>query len=191
LLLKRIALFLVSLALCLADVRPDPKPKPAPAPASATKVTSVLTVTSSETELTILRIPKTVLDQLRAENVPVVPSADSKTRNVLAAIFLSLAIIAAGFWFSQRHGLHPAARHGVSAGVALLLIASATSIWADIRPQHRPPVVNRGTLTDIRCALSPSPKILSGPVSVEIIPEGSVIQLIIPESKSQGGPNHN
>jgi hypothetical protein len=182
--IKRIALFIVPLALCLADIKPpSPRPEPIPPPPEPKKISSPLFVRSGDPGSIILRIPKSLIAKLRTENMPAIPVADSRLRNVLAAVFLSFGIVGIGYWLSRRHSLNPVTRQGLPVLTFLLLVASATSIWGDSpAPGQKPGAgrVFRGTLTDLNRALLPAPMILSGNVSIEITPEGSAIELIVP-----------
>lgn len=136
-----------------------------------------------ETPEVRLQIPKSMLEQLRAEGLTGGDASNQTAaatgsvrpfQTIIAGLFLSLSVAFAGLWL-VRSRRRPANRLAVTAIVTLAsTCVLATLGYANIRPPVRH--VDAGTLP--RAVTNES---LSGKVRVEIVSEGSEIKLLLPQ----------
>jgi hypothetical protein len=171
---------LVLASTCFADVPPPP---PTGAPVT-------LEVRSAPSAAVTLRIPANLLKSTRAGFTDADDNG-SGFRTAVAGVLLSLSLAVAGVWLVRRKLSRPAQTAMI---LTALTLAGAGVTLADLGgagPRRRPgppvplPISSfaPGTLLKLRDALGGGE--LSGKVSVEIVPEGQPITLIIPAPKPQ------
>lgn len=186
-------LFIASLA-AYADIAP-PKPAKTPKPKPGVSSTLFIKLDRNATEA-VLRIPKSQVKQLRAEleqiddgedNTAAVAAPDdssfSRTQTIVSGMFLSLALVFGGMWF-VRSGKGTAGSKS-KALIALTVVAAAASfVYANIGP----PPEARSITSSLFTRSVHLYKQASGKIKVETTtdPNRSVIELIVPDPKSDG-----
>lgn len=166
-----------------ADIRFPDTPKPTATPKQEKSIDSnmIIRLDSNATDATLI-IPKSQIQQLRAQldqlddtNQPLLTF--SRTQTIVSGLFLSLAIVFGGVWFSKRGK----ANKTLIAGAVLLLLGSAaTIVFANVGPP-----------TDLR---SISGKLFdknvfgswnraSGNIKIKVTDSGSSLELIVPNKQ--------
>lgn len=130
----------------------------------------------------ILRIPASML---KAE-APPVSIWDTTTRIILPGLMLSLAMILAGYWMVKRkRGMAPA-----FAAIAMIILASIAAM-ADLprnnakRPPPPPPPPAESRLTDtigpaLRAVMGDNGE-LAASIQVQVVPNGTAVELLLPK----------
>lgn len=173
-----IALFSFSI---YADIRlPDtPKPTATPKPQKSIDSNIIIRLDQSATEATLI-IPKDQIKQLRAEldgldNTSEPILTFSRTQTIVSGLFLSLAIVFGGVWFSRRGK----ANKILVAGAVLFLFGStATFVFANIGPPLELSSIS-GKLFDKK--IFGGWNRASGKIKVKVAENGNAIELIVPD----------
>ena len=170
-----------------ADIRPPDTPKPTPAPKEKKSMESNMTIRldKSATEARLI-IPKSQLKQLRAELEDLDGDGGNtamnvtRTQTIVSGLFLSLAIVFGGVWFSRKRQTSGKINKTIAAGVVVLLVGSAATIaFANMGP---PPqlrsisskLFNRDTFKGWNSAY--------GKVKIEVSDTDNLIELIVPDT---------
>jgi len=198
-----VILLLVATVAMFADIaRPGKQTKPVAKPGLKvfSNSTSDLTIRfDSNIERPTLRIPKTQLGYLRAQNengegdenntaAVTAPGSFSRTQTFVSGVFLSLAIVFGGMWF-VRSG-----KAATKEGKALILLAvmaglgsAATFVYADIAP---PQLENNITSRIFNQDAMWRGEATSWNVRVEST-NGDKIELYVPDPPAPGSPASN
>lgn len=177
-----------------ADIRFPDTPNPSPTPANTPKsepaaVDSTMQIEFSKNEKTArLVIPKSQLNQLRAEldaldgGSSATLSGVSRAQTVAGGLFLSLAVVFGGVWF-VRSGKNASKKVKIAAAGALLFFSGAlgTVAFANIAP---------ATNADITSQIFNNrffnrPLGLRGAVKLEVTDRSDRIRLIVPHVVSE------
>jgi hypothetical protein len=135
-----IAVFWVA---AFADVRLPPTPNRTPAPKEKKSIESYLTIRiDKDAKEARLLISKNQIKQLRAELEQLDDDSGSaaflsfsRTQTIVSGLFLSLAFVFGGVWFSRRGKANPKPNKMVAAGAVLFLCgALGTVIYANVGP---------------------------------------------------------
>ena len=180
---RGLLLALLLASTCFADIprskEPPPPPPPPPAGTPAT-----LDVRSAPSAGVTLQIPANLLQSVRAGVDD--PPAQDTFRTIVAGVLLSIALSVAGIWLVRRKQSRPAQTAVIVTAIALIGAGVTLADMPGGGPRRpRPPMplpisqFDPGTLLNLRAALAGSPS-LSGRVSVEIVPEGRNLTLILP-----------
>ena len=118
-----------------ADVRPPDTPKPTPAPKEKKSIESNMTIRLDKTmNEARLIIPKSQIKQLRAELENLDNDGGNtamnitRTQTIVSGLFLSLAIVFGGVWFSRNREKGGKINKTIAAGFIILLVGSAATI---------------------------------------------------------------
>jgi hypothetical protein len=198
-----VILLLVATVAMFADIaRPGKQTKPVAKPGLKvySNSTSDLTIRfDSNIERPTLRIPKTQLGYLRAQNengesdenntaAVTAPGGFSRTQTFVSGVFLSLAIVFGGMWF-VRSG-KAASKEG-KALIALAVLtgigSAATFVYADIAP---PQPVNDITSKIFNQDAMWRGEASSWNVRIEST-NGDKIELYVPDPPAPGSPASN
>lgn len=173
-----IALFSIA---AFADIRLPDTPKPTATPKPQKTIDSNLTIRLDQnaTEAT-LTIPKSQIQQLRAAldeadgtSEPILTF--SRTQTIVSGLFLSLAVVFGGVWFSQRGK----AKQTLVAGAVLFLLGSAaTIVFANVGPPAQLRSIS-GKLFDKN--VFGGWKRATGKIKINVSDSGNVIELIVPD----------
>ena len=130
------ALLLSLTVVSFADIA-RPVNTPTPAPAEPTKVAKQLNVRIlNNSDKAVLEIPQSLIDELRKDSgATASASVMSKTQNIVAGLFLSLAVVFGGIWMARgrsRSGFENKAMVAL-VGVSIMA-AAATAITANVAP---------------------------------------------------------
>ncbi len=195
--MKRITLMLAVLFIAslgaYADIAP-PKPAKTPKPKPGVSSTLFIKLDRNATEA-VLRIPKSQVKQLRAELEQIDDGEDntasvetpaessiSRTQTIVSGMFLSLALVFGGIWFA-RSGKASGAK-GKTLVALTVVTAAASFVYANIGP----PPEARSITSSLFTRSVHMYKQASGKIKVETTtdPNRSVIELIVPDPKSDG-----
>lgn len=183
-----VVLFVASLA-AYADIAP-PKQEKTPKPKPGVNTTLFIKLDRNATEA-VLRIPKSQVKQLRAELEQIDDSEDntasvetpgessiSRTQTIVSGMFLSLALVFGGIWF-VRSGKISSTKGKVL--VALTVVTAAASfVYANIGP----PPEARSITSSLFTRGVHMYKQASGKIKVETMTNRDVIELIVPDPKT-------
>ncbi|MDQ3800361.1 MAG: hypothetical protein M3384_12995 [Acidobacteriota bacterium] len=191
-LFSSIALIALFAVVAFADVRlPD-----TPTPKQSKKIDTRLRISiSKDAKEARLRIPKSQVQQLRAEldqldesepnATAVVTSGFSRTQTIVSGLFLSLAFVAGGVWLARSRG----GKSGTKTATALIVGAGlsltgamATIAFANVGPPPEP----RSLTGKIFSNSVHVYKQASGKIRLEISDETDAIELIVPETAKSG-----
>ena len=198
-----VILLLVATVAMFADIaRPGKQTKPVAKPGLKvfSNSTSDMTIRfDSNIERPTLRIPKTTMNQMRAQNesgesdqdntaAVTAPGGFSRTQTFVSGVFLSLAIVFGGMWF-VRSG-----KAASKEGKALVLLAvmaglgsAATFVYADIAP---PQMENNITSRIFNQDSMWRGEATSWNVRIEST-NGDKIELYVPDPPAPGSPASN
>lgn len=179
-----IALLAVFSTAALADVRVPDTPKPTP-PKKAIDSQFYISIRRDVQEARLL-IPKSQLKQLRAELEQLDDDSGntaafnfSRTQTVLGGLFLSLAFVFGGVWFTRSRKTESRPGKALAAGSILFLSgALATIAFANVGP----PPEARSITGKIFSDYVHQYKQAAGKVKVEITEERDGITLIVPDA---------
>jgi len=171
-----------------ADVRVPDTPKPTPSPKAKKGVESNMEIRLEQGASDArLIIPKSQLKQLRAA----LDEADdaenntalnvTRTQTIFSGLFLSLAIVFGGVWFSRSRRTSGKMSKTIAAGACLFFIGSAAMlVYANIGP----PMQLRSITSDLfNKQTFGNWKRANGKVKVEVADGDGMIQLIVPEKE--------
>lgn len=129
-----IALFTFS---AFADIRLPDTPKPTPTPKQQKSIDSYMVISLDEnaSEATLI-IPKDQIRQLRAQLDGLDDTGEpiltfSRTQTIVSGLFLSLAIVFGGVWFSKRSKPNKTL---IAGAVLCFLAVGATIAFANVGP---------------------------------------------------------
>lgn len=130
--LTLIALFSIA---AFADIRlPDtPKPTATPKPQKSIDANMKITLDKNVTEATLI-IPKSQIKQLRAQLDGLDDSSDeplltfSRTQTIVSGLFLSLAFVFGGVWFSRSRKTDGKINKTLVVGAVLFFVGSAATL---------------------------------------------------------------
>lgn len=181
------ALLAMFAAAAFADIRlPDtPKPTPSPKDQKAVEANMRIRLDKNAADARLV-IPKSQLKQLRAALDEADGSSNTalnitKTQTIVSGLFLSLAVIFGGVWFSRKRQTGGKMSRTVAAGAVLFLIGSAaTFVYANIGPPTQLRTIsgelfNRETFRGWNTAY--------GKVRIEISDGDGMIELIVPDKE--------
>ncbi|HMS43719.1 MAG TPA: hypothetical protein PKE69_26050 [Pyrinomonadaceae bacterium] len=166
-----------------ADIRLPDTPKPTATPKPQKSIDSNITIRLDQnaTEATLI-IPKDQIKQLRAQldglddtNEPILTF--SRTQTIVSGLFLSLAIVFGGVWFSRRGK----ANKTLVAGAVLFLFGSAaTIVFANIGPP-----VDLRTISGklFNKEVFSGWNRANGKIKVKVADTGNTIELIVPNKE--------
>lgn len=172
-----------------ADVRLPDTPKPTPATKTKKTIDGELTIRLDKkaTEAKLI-IPKNRIKQLRAA-LDEADGADdtaigiTKTQTVVSGLFLSLAIVFGGVWFSRSRKAGRNLNKTAVAGIFVLLVGSAATIaLANIAPPVQlrkisSELFNKQTFGGWKTAY--------GAVKIEVSEADGEIELIVPDKTEE------
>lgn len=164
-----------------ADIRLPDTPKPTATPKPQKSIDSNITIRLDQnaTEATLI-IPKDQIKQLRAQldglddtNEPILTF--SRTQTIVSGLFLSLAIVFGGVWFSRRGKPNKTL---VAGAVLFLLGSAATIVFANIGPPNDLRSIS-GKLFDKKVFSGWNRA--SGKIKVKVADTGNTIEMIVPD----------
>ncbi len=169
-----------------ADIRLPDTPKPTPSPKTEKAIDSYLQISiQKDAKEARLLIPKDQIKQLRAELDALDGGSNnaalltfSRTQTIVGGLFLSLAMIFGGVWFtrSRKTDLKPN-KMAVAAVVLFFFGAFATVVFANIGP----PLEARNITGKIFSPAVQRYKRASGKIKLEISENTNGVQLIVPD----------
>ena len=172
-----------------ADIRLPDTPKPTPAPKQAKAIDAMLAIRIDKdaTEARLI-VPKSQLKQLRAE-LEQMDDSDStaafnftRTQTIVSGLFLSLAFVFGGVWFSRSRKVSTKTGKTFAVGAVLLLFgAFATIAFANIGP----PPDARSITGKIFTPAVHQYKQAWGKIKLEISDKDETIQLIVPDAPDE------
>jgi len=170
-----------------ADIRPPitPKPTATAKPQKSVEANMKIKLDKNAVEPTLI-IPKDQIKQLRAQLEQLDDSTDepvfaiSRTQTIISGLFLSLAVIFGGVWFSKRGE----ANKTLVAGAVLFLIGSgATLVFANAGPpQELRSISNKIFKKEL---FSYGWNYASGKVKVKVSDDTNEIELVIPNKTDE------
>jgi hypothetical protein len=132
--------------VALGDIPRPPTPKPTPGLKQKKSIDAQLSITLRKTETAKLKIPRSQINQLRAQ----LDAIDGRAENTAAAgktggftgaqtivsgAFLSLALVFGGLWFVRSKSSESKAARGTAIAAFLFLSGSvAAVVWANAGP---------------------------------------------------------
>ncbi len=185
--MKKIVLGMCLLVLFTANAFSDVRfetPKPTATPKQAKALDTRLYIRiSSDTKEARLVIPKSQLQQLRAEleQLDDSNSANSfnftRTQTIVSGLFISLAFVFGGVWFARSRKIETKTGKSLVAGVVLFLSgAFATIAFANVGPPPDARSITGKIFSDAVHQYSQA----SGNIKLEISDADNGIQLIVP-----------
>lgn len=184
-----LAITVVLSMTAFADVRLPDTPKPTPSPKQKKTIESNMEIRLEKGASDArLLIPKSQLKQLRAaldesddaENNTALNI--TRTQTIVSGLFLSLAVVFGGVWFSRSRGKSGGKMSKtIAAGAVLFFIGSAATLaYANIGP----PMQLRSITSDLfNKQTFGGWKRANGKVKVEVSDGEGMIQLIVPEKE--------
>ncbi len=190
--MKRIFSLFAILAMfsiaAFADIRQPDTPKPTPAPKQKKTIDANMTIRldKNATEARLI-IPKSQIKQLRAELESLDDNGGNtamnitRTQTIVSGLFLSLAIVFGGVWFSRSRKTDSKINKTIAAGVVVLLVGSAATIAfanAGPPPQLRSissQLFNKDTFRGWNSAF--------GKVKIEVSDSDGNVELIVPDKE--------
>ena len=180
-----IAMFSIA---AFADVRLPDTPKPTPAPKQKKTIDANMSIRldKNATEARLI-IPKNQIKQLRAELEDLDNDGGNtamnitKTQTIVSGLFLSLAIVFGGVWFSRSRKTDGKISKTIAAGIIVLLVGFAATIAfanAGPPPQLRnisSKLFNKQTFSGWNSA--------SGKVKIEVSDSAGSVELIVPDKE--------
>jgi len=192
--MKRIFSLLILVTMfsiaAFADIRlPDtPKPTPSPKAKKAIDTTFSISIQQDAKEARLL-IPKDQIKQLRAELDALDNDSNnaalltfSRTQTIVGGLFLSLAFVFGGVWFtrSRKSDMKPN-KMAVAAVVLFFCGAFATVVFANIGP----PLEARTITGKIFSPAVHQYKQASGKIKLEISDDNYGVRLIVPDAPKE------
>ncbi|MBP9663676.1 MAG: hypothetical protein KBD94_03585 [Pyrinomonadaceae bacterium] len=181
-------LFVASLA-AYADIAP-PKQEKTPKPKPGVNTTLFIKLDRNATEA-VLRIPRSQVKQLRAELEQIDDSEDNtasvetpgessilRTQTVVSGMFLSLAVVFGGIWFVRSGKI--SSTKGKTLVALTVVTAAASFVYANIGP----PPEARSITSSLFTRGVHMYKQASGKIKVETMTNRDVIELIVPDPKT-------
>jgi hypothetical protein len=190
--MKRI--FSLSLLLAMfsiaafADVRLPDTPKPTPAPKQKKTIDANMTIRldKNATEARLI-IPKSQIKQLRAELEDLDDDSGNtamnitKTQTIVSGLFLSLAIVFGGVWFSRSRKTDGKINKTIAAGVVVLLVGSAATIaFANMGP---PPQLRTISSKLFNKQIFGGWNSANGKVKIEVSDSDGNVELVVPDKQ--------
>ncbi len=177
-----IAIFSIS---AFADIRLPDTPKPTATPKPQKSIDSNLTIRlDQKASETTLIIPKSQISQLRAQleelddtNEPLLTF--SRTQTIVSGLFLSLAIVFGGVWFSRRGKPNKTL---VAGAVLFLLGSAATFVFANVGPPMELRNIS-GKLFDKK--VFNGWNFASGKIKVKVSDTANSMELIVPDKAEE------
>jgi len=169
-----------------ADVRLPDTPKPTPSPKTKKAIDSYLQISiQKDAKEARLLIPKDQIKQLRAELDALDGGSNnaalltfSRTQTIVGGLFLSLAMIFGGVWFTRSRKTDLKPNKPAVVAVALFFCgAFATVVFANIGP----PLEARSIAGQIFSPAVQRYKRASGKIKLEISEDTNGVQLIVPD----------
>lgn len=182
------ALVTIFAIAAFADVRIPDTPKPTPSPKAQKGIDSNLSIRiDSNAKEARLLIPKSQLKQLRAELDALDDDSNntalagfSRTQTIIGGLFLSLAMVIGGVWFSRSHKKGAKPNKTLVAGAVLFFCGVfATITFANIGP----PLEARSITGKIFSSAVHQYKQASGKIKIEVTNDEYGVQLIVPDVK--------
>jgi len=181
--MKKFVYSIVFIALlsfsAFADIRLPDTPKPTATPKQQKEIDSnlIIRLDRSATEATLI-IPKSQVSQLRAQldeldSEPILTF--SRTQTIVSGLFLSLAIVFGGVWFSKRGKPNKT----LVAGAVLFLIGAGTTfVFANVGPPAQlrsitGKLFNKETFGGWKQA--------TGKIKLKVADTGNIIELHVPD----------
>lgn len=181
-----------------ADIRlPDeakPTPKPKPTKSYDSKMTIRLDQNASEATLVI---PKNRIKQLRAELELLDDESDtaavlsdsnggvSRTQTIVGGMFLSLAFVFGGVWFTRSRTTGGKINKTIAVGMVVFLVGSAATIaFANIGPPMMLRTIS-SKLFDKK--VFGRWKRADGNIKIQVSAENDGVELIIPDKEEKSG----
>ncbi len=180
-------LFTMFSIAAFSDIRQPDTPKPTPAPKEKKSIESNMRIQldKNATEARLI-IPKSQLKQLRAELEDLDNDSGNtamnvtRTQTIVSGLFLSLAIVFGGVWFSRKRQTDSKISKTIAAGVVVLLVGSAATIaFANMGPPPQLRTIssklfNKDTFKGWNSA--------NGKVKIEVSDSDGSVELIVPDT---------
>jgi hypothetical protein len=171
-----------------ADVRLPDTPKPTPEPKQKKTIDANMTIRldKNATEARLI-IPKSQIKQLRAELEDLDNESGNtamnitKTQTIVSGLFLSLAIVFGGVWFSRSRKTDGKINKTIASGVVVLLVGSAATIaFANMGP---PPQLRTISSKLFNKQIFSGWNSANGKVKIEVSDSDGNVELVVPDKQ--------